>query len=137
MGVSKEMKIDSEFGRRFYSAWMQSKHKELNQRELGIVFDVSAQSVSSWINSKRYPYIDTGIQISKEFGVNMDWLYVGRLPRFPKDPGRFDKITYRLMDLPKEQLTMIETIIGLFEKGQVSADQVKEWIIAHLKANLQ
>lgn len=133
MAVTKELKVDSEFGKRFFSAWMRSKYKDYNQAELSKVFDVSAQSVSSWINSKRYPYIDTVIQICREFGITMDWLYVGREPRVPKDPTPFDAITYRLMSMNKEVVDVVVTLMNLLERNQITSQQCNEFILALLR----
>lgn len=134
MAVAKELKVDKEFGKRFFSAWMRSKYKEYNQNELSKLFDVSPQTVSSWINSRRYPYIDTGIRISKEFVVTMDWLYVGREPRIPKDSTPFDHLTFRLMAMQKEYIDVIVTIMNMLEKRQITPQQVNECILNVLKS---
>lgn len=137
MGSTKSsLKVDPEFGRRFISAWMRSDYKDLNQKELGELFGVSAQSVSSWVNSTRYPFLDTGIKIAKAFHVNMDWLYLGREPRIPKSPTPFDAVTYRLMNLPTDQFDQIELIVGLFEKGFLTSDSIHTFLQSSLKASL-
>lgn len=133
MAVTKSLKVDPEFGNRFFSAWMRSKYREYNQNELSKVFDVSAQSVSSWVNSKRYPYIDTGIQIAREFHITLDWLYVGREPRIPKDHTPFDTITYRLVSLNKHQLDPLITLLSMIEKEQITPRQLEEFIMACIR----
>ena len=111
MGTAKEIKVDPLFGSRFCSAWKQSKHGDRNQKELSVIFEVSQQSVSAWVHSTRYPFIDTGIQIAKEFNVNMDWLYVGRLPKRPLDPLPYVNLAYRLINLSLPQFS-VKGVVG-------------------------
>lgn len=136
MAATKLIKVDKDFGARFYSAWMQSKHWECNQKELSVLFDVSQQTVSSWIHSTRYPFIDTGIQIAREFNVNMDWLYVGRLPKHPLDPLPYVNLAYRLINLSSKQFSVIDSLVGMFEKDQVTTEAVQAVLLSLFSAKL-
>ena len=136
MATIKEIKVDPQFGKRFRSAWFRSEYSELNQKELSELFNVSQQTVSSWLHSTRYPFIDTGIQIATKFVVNMDLLYVGREPRVPKDHGPYDTITYRLMSLTDDQIVVLDLIIGLFEKNTLCAKEINDLILGTLRSQL-
>lgn len=74
--------------------------------------------------------------IAKEFVVNMDWLYVGREPRIPKDPGPYDTITFRLMSLTDEQIMTMDLFIGLFEKNTLFAQDINDLVLGNLRSRI-
>lgn len=59
------------FGRRLKELRLE---KGLSQRKLGEVFNVCNQTISFWESGAREPDLDTLVEISQYFEVNLDYL---------------------------------------------------------------
>ena len=119
---------DEKFGIRFRTAWLQSKLRDLNQKELSQKFGYSQQGMSFIANGHRYPHLSTGLKIAKEFNCSMDWLYTGRDPMRPWEITPFTKIGERLMHLTHNQVEVLGWLIGLFEGNQINAEDLQDSI---------
>ena len=62
---------DNEFGKNLREL---RTEKNLSQPDLGNIFSVSRQTISSWESGQREPCIDTLIKIAKYFNVITDFL---------------------------------------------------------------
>ena len=80
--------VDEKFGIRFRTAWLQSKFRDLNQKELSQKFGYSQQGMSFIANGHRYPHLSTGLKIAQEFNCSMDWLYTCLLYTSPSPRDR-------------------------------------------------
>lgn len=68
--------VDEKFGIRFRTAWLQSKFRDLNQKELSQKFGYSQQGMSFIANGHRYPHLSTGLKIAKNLTVQ----WIGFIP---------------------------------------------------------
>ena len=127
---------DYEFGQRFRRAWKNSKWKDYNQVELAKVFDYSKQGMNFIFNGVRYPHLSSGMRISKEFGICMDWLYTGRDPMRPGSHEPYLKIAYKLMPLTETKLKMIDLFVGLVADGRIDTDDMICWLVDQYGAGL-
>lgn len=62
---------DNEFGKNLREL---RTEKNLSQPDLGNIFSVSRQTISSWESGQREPSIDTLVNIAKFFNVTTDYL---------------------------------------------------------------
>ena len=62
---------DNEFGKNLR---VLRNEKNLSQTDLGNIFSVSRQTISSWESGQREPSIDTLVNIAKFFNVTTDYL---------------------------------------------------------------
>lgn len=61
---------------RLFSEAEQAAGRDASKRALAARLKTNETTLANWMKGQR-PMIDTGIQICREFGVTMDWLYTG------------------------------------------------------------
>lgn len=131
-----EYPVDKGFGSRFKKAWRQSEYRDLNQEELGKIFDVHKSTISSWTRGVRTPSSEAVKDIAIKFKINPDWLYTGREPMRPGYIGPYTDIALRWMKLDPEIHKTVLFIIGLLERQVIAPkqleDQVRELVSADM-----
>lgn len=116
--------VDRDFGLRFLKAHQQSEYRDLNQEELGKLFNVHKSTISSWTRGVRTPSSEAVKKIALKFKINPDWLYTGREPMRPGPMEEYVDAAKHLMNFDTHTISLFLFIMGLLEKRVITSEQL-------------
>lgn len=116
---------DREIGQRIYSAYLNSEYANRTFTELlTMLGDITQSAFSMYLSGDRVPPMNRMIAIAKLFDVTVEWLYTGRGPRKPITRP-YDELSDRLMKCSEKNLKVTSWILGLLEKEEYTAEQIR------------
>ena len=87
-------------------------HAGLTQMDIAETLGVSKQTVSDWVNGKKFPRVDKMQQLADLFGVLMSDLYSD------KEPDAWDRFVLKQIPLSNDEVVLLQGYRDLPDPGK-------------------